>query len=77
MLDLASQGHLLTSDLGGSTSIVTNLNLHRVQRAIERKDEALVELRRNYERALEQCNHLETMLQLQTKNAYIRNLKNI
>ena len=45
---------------------------YRVRQAIERKDEALLEMRRNYERVLDQCNHLETLLHRQTKETYVK-----
>ena len=45
--------------------------LHRVKAAIGKKEEAICELQRNYDHAMADCQHLETLLQRQTKQTYL------
>ena len=47
----------------------------RVKAAIHKKDEVICELQRNYDQALAECQHLETLLQRQTKNNYLNQSK--
>ena len=51
------------------------LKIFRVRSAIERKEEAILELKKKYERVSDHCNHLETLLQRQTKEAYMKDVK--
>ena len=43
----------------------------RVRAAIQKKEEKINELQSNYDRAITECNHLETLLQRQTKQTYL------
>ena len=48
----------------------------RVRSAICKKDEVIQDLRVNYEKAVEQNEHLEAMLQRQTKSKFLYNGSN-
>ena len=45
----------------------------RVKAAIQKKEEKINELQSNYDRAMAECQHLETLLQRQTKQNYLSN----
>ena len=45
--------------------------IFRVRAAISKKEEVIGELQRNYDRALTECQHLETLLERQTKQNYL------
>ena len=45
--------------------------MHRVKAAIGKKEEVICELQRNYDQAMADCQHLETLLQRQTKQTYL------
>ena len=56
--------------------IIQNYNtMFRIRSAIERKEEIIVELKKKYERVSDHCNHLETFLQRQTKENYMKDVK--
>jgi hypothetical protein len=44
---------------------------YRVKAAIQKKEDTICDLQRNYDRALTECQHLETLLQRQTKQSYL------
>ena len=46
----------------------------RVRSAIQRKDEMIAELGKSYEKAMEQCKHLEVMLERQTRDNVLGSL---
>ena len=64
-----------------SISIITvtyylNILTHfRIRSAIERKEENILELKKKYERVSDHCNHLEALLQRQTKESYMKDVK--
>ena len=45
--------------------------LRRVKTAISKKDEAIQDLRRNLDKSQEQVEHLEAMLERQTKDKFL------
>ena len=47
----------------------------RIRSAIERKEETILDLKKKYERVSDHCNHLETLLQRQTKENYMKDVK--
>ena len=48
---------------------------YRIRSAIERKEETILDLKKKYERVSDHCNHLETLLQRQTKENYMKDVK--